>query len=142
MAVTDFVKGKYLRLKFGGKTLWHAQECTLSISSKNETVSTKDTQGDEIVMDGYNYTLSTNGLIAALPVGDTTHVTGDTLIDSQLAGTSLQWDFSSDVVGSRIYSGTVYITQSDISAATSGAATNSFSFTGSGDIIPTTVPED
>jgi len=139
---TNFIKGKNLRLSFGDKLLWHAQECTLSISAKNESVSTKDTQGDEIVMDGYNYTLSTNGLAAALPDGNTTHITGDTLTDAVLNNTLINWEFGTGVVGSRMYSGTAYVTQADISASNGSAVTGSFSFTGSGDITAVAVPED
>ncbi len=129
-----FIKGKDLRIKIGNKKVWHATECSISISTDTEEVATKDTNGKVVVPGDYGYTLSTSALVATLDVGNTTHVTSDQLIALQLAGTAVTWEFASAEVGTILYSGTAYITQSDITAATGSIANTSFSFTGSGDI--------
>jgi len=139
---TNFTKGKNLRLKFAGDKFYHAQECSLSISAKDEDVSTKDTQGDEIISDGYSYTISTSGLMAVLPDGTVGYITTGDLMRSLIAGTFLEWEFTDEVVGNDVYSGTVKISQGDITASNGSGATSSFSFKGSGDIVITVVPED
>jgi hypothetical protein len=135
------IKGKNFRIQFGNKKVFHATECTLSITTKTDEIATKDTDGDVVTTSGYNYTLSVNALMTVLPSGETTSVTIDDLIDDQLVGESLSWAFGNPEIGSKIRSGTAFVSQSDITASTEGYATGSLSFTGSGNIT-TTVVED
>ena len=130
-----FIKGKNLRLTFDGKKLLHATECQLSIASKTEEIATKDTVGDELLISGYNYSLSTSALMATLPVGNTTHVVADVLVEAQVAGTPVAWEFTSGEAGTKVYSGTCFVTQSDMTASNGSSANTSFSLTGTGDIV-------
>ena len=129
-----FRKGKNLRLKFNDKWLLHATDCGLSISSDTEEIATKDTDGKEILIGDYSYTLSTSALMASLPSGDTTHIVSETLIDAQLDKTLVEWEFTDGIAGTKIYSGTVYVTQSDITATNGSVAGTSFTLNGSGSI--------
>lgn len=135
----NFIKGKDLRLSFGGKTLWHASTCTLSISTDFEEIATKDTQGKEQTPGDYAWTVSTENMVADKPVGDTTHVDVHDLIGFQLANTPITVEFTTGVTGAKIYSGTVYVQQADLTAANGSTVTGSFSFVGAGDITVETV---
>ncbi len=60
MAAGDFIKGKNLRLKVEGKTVFHATECTWSTSRELEDIATKDTNGKRRVLGDYDFTCSTS----------------------------------------------------------------------------------
>ena len=135
------IRGKNLRLKFDGKFLYHATECSIDISSDTEEIATKDTQGKQVIATDYGYTLSTSALYATLPGGNTTHVSSDVLIAAQLANTLIEWEFTDGEVGSKIYSGECYVTSGNISASNTGIANTSFTLTGTGDITTATVTE-
>lgn len=129
------IAGKKLRLKFDGKKLYHATDCSLSISSDTEEVASKDTNGKQVIPGDYGYTLSTSALYAVLESGlSGTHITSDVLLQAQLDKTPIEWDFLSEETGSVVYHGTAYVTQSDINAPNGSIANTSFTLTGSGDI--------
>ncbi len=139
MAAGQFYRGKNLRLKFGGKTLFHATSCSLSVSSDTEEIATKDTAGKVVIPGSYGGTLSTDALLADKENGSTTTVDAFDLLQFQLDKTEITWEFSTGVVGDRIISGTTYLTQTDFSAEEAGIATGSFSFITTGDITLATV---
>lgn len=129
------IPGKKLRLTFGGKKLYHATDCSLSISSDTEEIASKDTQGKQVIPGDYSYTLSTSALYAVLDAGVTaTHITSDVLIRAQLDKTPIVWQFLSEEEDSEVYSGTAYVTQSDLNGPNGSIANTSFTLTGSGDI--------
>tara|TARA_R110000868_G_C10970676_1_gene769829 strand:- start:8460 stop:8882 length:423 start_codon:yes stop_codon:yes gene_type:complete len=135
MAAGEFYKGKFLRLKFEGKTLFHATTCSLSIATDTDEIASKDTNGKIFDPGNYSGSLSTDCLLADKPDGSTTVVDAFDLMAFQLANTKLTWEFSNGVAGDRLISGETYLINSDFSAETNGIATGSFSFQTSGDII-------
>ncbi|OIQ16547.1 MAG: hypothetical protein BM557_09540 [Flavobacterium sp. MedPE-SWcel] len=127
-----FIQGKKLRLSFGGKKLWHATECSLSITTDFEELASKDTDGKNQLPGDYSWTLSTSNLVADLPDGDTTHVNADDLIDLQLNDTIVTVEFTTGVTDDTVYSGSAYVSQSDITATNGAVSSGSFSFNGDG----------
>ena len=134
MAAGQFYKGKNLRFKFDGKTLFHATSCSLSVSTDVEEIATKDTAGKVVIPGSYAGTLSTDALLADKPNGSTTQVDAFDLMALQLANTQITWEFSTGASGDRIVSGTTYLTQTDLTAEEAGIGSGSFSFITTGDI--------
>jgi len=126
--------GKFLRFKFDSKMLLHATNCKLTVSSKLEEIATKDTDGTVSIPSGYSYSGSTEALLSNLPSGDTTHVTADTLLDAQLAGTEIDVEFTTDVTGDFIYTGKAFIDNYDLGAETGTSVKVSISFKGNGNL--------
>lgn len=138
MASTIY-QGKNLRFKFDGKTLFHATSCSLDISTSLEEIATKDTDGSVSTPGNYAWSLSTDALVANLPAGNTTGVAFATLLDTQLAGTEIDVDFTTDETGDFVYSGKVYIENTSIQAEVGSSAKGSFSFKGNGNLTKTIV---
>lgn len=136
MASTIY-KGKNLRFSFDGKTLYHATSCKLSLSTKLEAIATKDTNGTVSTPSNYEWSLNTDALVANKPVGSTTQSDFMDIVGLQLAGTEIQVEFSTGVVGDFVLSGSVYIESCDITAETGNSVTGSFAFKGNGDLIKT-----
>lgn len=136
MAAGEFYTGKNLRLSLAGQTLFHATSCGLSISSDNEEISTKDTNGKNIIPGGYSGSLTTDCLIA-----DKSGTENDAwdMVQNQLSNTKITFEFTTGTTGDRTISGECYVTQSDITAEENGIATGSFSFITTGDITLGTV---
>lgn len=137
--MADIYNGKFLRFKFDEKKLIHATNCKLTISSKLEEIATKDTDGTVSIPSGYSFTGSAEALLSKLPSGDSTHVTADTLLDSQLAGTEVDIEFTTDVTGDFIYTGKAFISNTDIGAEVNSSVKVTISFTGNGNITKSTV---
>lgn len=140
MAQGEFYKGKNLRLKFEGKTLYHATSCGLSIATDSDEIATKDTAGKVFIPGAYSGSLSTDCLIADKKTADAaTKADAFDLIALQLANTEVDWEFTTGVSGDRIMSGKAYFTQTDITAEEAGIASGSFSLVTTGDIVIATV---
>jgi len=139
MAASTIYNGKNMRLHFGGKTLYHATNCQLTVSSETQELATKDTDGKIVSVDGYGATLSTDALWADKPNGSTTQVDPVDLLDFQIANTLLTWEFTTSVAGDKTISGSCYVTNSDLGAEVGNKATAAFQFLVSGDITTGTV---
>lgn len=133
-----FIKGKNLRIIVGGKPLFHATECSLSITRDLEEIATKDTDGKEQLAGDYSWTMSTSALVN-VDAGVTTHTKVETLVDAVLSGDTVTIEFTTDTTGERVYSGSAFVTQADLTAANGSVATGSFSFTGNGDLTAANV---
>lgn len=131
--------GKKLRFKFDDKLFLHATSCKLSIATKLEEIATKDTDGSMVVPGNYSWSGSTDALLSNLPVGDTEHVTFDTLLTAKLAGQEIDVEFTTDVSGDIIYSGKCFIENAEITADTGVAVKVSISFKGNGNITKSTI---
>lgn len=140
MAASTIYNGKEMRLKFDDKTLYHATNCQLTVSSKTQELATKDTNGDIVSVDGYTASLSTDALWADKPLASSTQVDPADLLALQLAGTLGTFEFTTGVEGDRTISGSCYVTNSDFGAEVGNKATASFQFTVSGDITVGVVP--
>jgi hypothetical protein len=136
MASTIY-KGKNLRFSFGGKTLYHATSCKLSLSTKLEAIATKDTNGTVSTPSNYEWSLNTDALVANKPSGSTTQEGFMDLVALQLAGTEIVVTFTTGASGDFVLTGSVFIESSDITAETGNSVTGSFSFKGNGDLIKT-----
>lgn len=139
MAAGQFYKGKNLRFRFEGKTLFHATSCSLSIASDSDEIATKDTDGKVFIPGSYSGTLSTDNLLADKETGATTAIDSFDLLEYQLNNTLVTWEFSTGVAGDRLVSGSAYLTSSEMTAEESGIASGSFSFNTTGDITISTV---
>jgi hypothetical protein len=138
MAAGKIYNGKDVRLKIGDKTLYHSTSCQLTVASKTQEVATKDTNGDLVTPDGYNFTLSMDSLWADKPDGSTTQLDPADLVVHQLAEDLLTFEMTTSVAGDRGFSGSLYVTNSDLGAEVGNKATSSFQFTGTGDLVPFT----
>ncbi|WP_413513258.1 hypothetical protein [Myroides odoratus] len=133
MASEKFYKGKKARISLNGKTLYHATSCKVDISTELEEIATKDTDGKISVPDGYSWSASTEALVADKPTNSTQADAMD-LIDYQLAGTELDFEFTTSLTGDFILKGKVLVSQASVDASTGSAVKGSFSFVGQGDL--------
>ena len=138
MAAGQIYQGKLARFKFNGKTLFHATNCKLSVSTKLEEIATKDTNGSVVIPGNYAWSMNTDALVADKPVGTTQSDFMD-LLTFQLNSALIQVELSAGVVGDWKLAGEVYIDSSDITAATTGAVQGSFSFKGTGNLVKSLV---
>lgn len=139
MAAGQFYKGKNLRIRVEGSTVFHATTCNLTITKEIESLSTKDTNGKIVIPGDYEGSLSTDCLVADKETAAVDVVDWTDLMQFLLDGTKLTWDFSTGVVGDKIISGAMYINESNVTAENGTTSTGSFSFTTDGDITITTV---
>lgn len=140
MAASTIYKGKNVRLRIGDKTLYHSTTAQITITSNTTEIATKDTNGTIVTPDNYSWTASMESLWANKPDGSTTQLDPKDLITHQLANDLLTLEFTTDVQGDDTYSGSCYVTQTDLGAEVGNSATASFQFTGSGDLTVGVVP--
>lgn len=138
MAAGQIYQGKKVRFKFNGKTLFHATNCKLSVSTKLEEIATKDTNGSIVIPGNYAWSMNTDALVADKPVASTQNDFMD-LLDIQLLGQVIQIEMTAGVIGDWKLAGEVYIDSADITAGTTGAVSGSFSFKGTGNLVKTVI---
>lgn len=136
---STFYRGKTLRFKFEDKLFLHATSCKLTVAMKLEEISTKDTDGTVSIPSTYSFSGSADALLHNLPSGDTTHVTADTLLQYQLAGTEIDIEFTTDITGDIVYTGKAFIDNFDVTADVESVAKVTISFKGNGDLTRSTV---
>jgi hypothetical protein len=139
MAAGKIYNGKDVRLRLGDKVLYHSTSCQLTVSSKTQEIATKDTNGDLVEPDGYNFTLSLESLWADKETGGTTQLDPMDLLQHQLDEDELTFEMTTNIEGDRVISGKCYVTSTDLGAENGSKASASFQFTGTGDITPGTV---
>lgn len=139
MAQGQYYKGKMIRARLNDKTLFHATECGISITTNLESIATKDTNGNVQTPGNYEWSATMSALVADKATSNTTQHSFTDLIALQLAGTEIDFDFTTDETGDFVFTGKVFISQADITASTEGAASGSFSFTGNGDLVQAVV---
>lgn len=133
--MSKIYKGRKVRISVGGKVIYHATECTVSVDSKTEVIATKDTQGDVVVPDGYSWTASTNALVAEVPTAmATTHLKAMEVLNLQLNDTEVDFEFTTGEEDDFVLSGKAYITSASVTATVGTAVSGSFTFTGNGDL--------
>ena len=133
---STFYKGKLLRFSFEGKTLFHATSCELSIDTKLEDIATKDTDGTISEASNYSWSISTECLVANKPVSSTQSDALD-IVAYQLAGTEIDVEFATSVVGDFVLAGKVLVQNAKITAQVDNVATGSFTFKGNGNLTKT-----
>ncbi|MCO6149058.1 phage tail tube protein [Flavobacterium sp. NRK1] len=139
MAAGQIYKGKMVRISLGGKTLFHATESSISITTTLESIATKDTNGKVQIPSNYEWSASLSALVADKGADNTTQYGFTELVALQLANTELDFEFTTDTTGDFVFSGKVFINQADITASTENSASGSFSFTGNGDLTQAVV---
>jgi hypothetical protein len=139
MAAGTPYKGKNLRVRVDGETVFHATECSFNSSIQLEEIATKDTQGSLVVSGNYTWGLSTN-MLAADKASLSTQEDFVSLLNKHKAGTEIDVQFTTDVAGDILISGSAFIESISISAPTAGFATAECSMKGSGDYTVATVP--
>lgn len=132
MAAGQAYKGKNLRVRVDGDTIFHATECSFNSSIALEEIATKDTQGSLVVSGNYTWGLSTN-MLAAERAALSTQEDFVTLLNKHKAGTEIAVEFTTDVAGDIVISGAAFIESISISAPTAGFATAECAMKGSGD---------
>lgn len=137
MASTIY-KGKNLRFSLNGKTLYHATSCKLSLSTKLESIATKDTNGTVSTPSNYEWSITTDALVANKPTGSSTQSDFMDIVALQLAGTEIIVKFTTGISGDFVLTGNVFVESSDITAEVANSVTGSFSFKGNGDLVKTT----
>lgn len=133
MSAGKFYKGKKVRISLDGKTLYHATSCKVDISAKLEEITSKDTEGDVSVADGYSWSASTEVLVADKPL-DSTQAEAMDLVDYVLTGEELDFEFTTSETGDFLLKGKVFVSQVSIDASTGSAVKGSFSFVGQGNL--------
>lgn len=139
MAVGQPYKGKNLRIKVDGNTIFHATECSFNSSMSLEEIATKDTDGNLVVSGNYTWGVATNMLVAD-KAALSTQEDFASLLNKHKAGTEVEIEFTTGTTGDIIISGNAYIESINFTAPTSGFATGDASFKGSGDYTVGTVP--
>lgn len=129
--------GKNLRIRVGGKTVFHATECTFTTSRNMESIASKDTNGEQVTPGNYTWGVSTNFLVANIPTASTTQIGTKQILDIYQAGTEVEVQFSTEIVGDVIITGQSFIESINMSAPTNGVSTGDASFKGNGDFETT-----
>lgn len=138
MAAGQIYKGKNVRFSFDGKTLFHATSCAVSTTTTLEGIATKDTDGTVSTPSNYEWSITTNALVAdkALASSQTDFME---LLDLQLAGQAIQVEMTTGVAGDFLLSGEVYIESSNITAEVGNSVSGDFSFKGNGNLTKSVV---
>lgn len=139
MAAGQIYKGKNVRFSFNGKTLYHATSCSMSISTTLESIATKDTNGTVSVPSNYEWSITTNALVADKPASPVTHSDFMDIVSLQLAGTEIDVEFTTGETGDFLLSGKVYVESSSINAEVGSSVNGDFSFKGNGDLTKSVV---
>jgi len=129
--------GKNLRIRVDGKTVFHATECTFTTSRNMESVASKDTNGEQVMPGNYTWGVSTNFLVANIPTASATQIGTKEVLDIYQAGTEVEVQFSTNIVGDVVITGNSFIESINMSAPTNGVATGDASFKGNGDFVTT-----
>lgn len=133
MPAGEILKGKNLRIKVADNTVYHATECSFSSTLELEGLATKDTDGNIQTPGNYEWSLSTSALVA---VKQTASSQNDTfsIMEKYLAKEAVTVEFTTDVSGDIILSGSAYISSCNITAPVNGSATYDITMTGDGDV--------
>lgn len=129
--------GKNLRIRVGGKTVFHATECSFTTSRNMDSIASKDTNGEQVTPGNYTWGVSTNYLVANKPAASSTQIGTKELLDTYQAGTEVEVQFTTNISGDVIITGMTFIEGMNLSAPTNGVATGDASFKGNGDFVTT-----
>ncbi|MDM1397114.1 hypothetical protein HX049_07990 [Myroides odoratimimus] len=133
MAKGKIYQGRNVRLRLGGKTIFHATSAKISVNADLEEIATKDTKGKQNVFSGYSWSISAESLVADKPE-QSTQLDADDMLEYLTNGQEIKVDFTTAEVGDFIWSGSALISQWDVDASVSGAVKGSFGFAGQGDL--------
>lgn len=129
--------GKNLRIRVDGKIVFHATECSFTTSRNMESIASKDTNGEQVTPGNYTWGVSTNFLVANIPNASTTQIATKQILDTYQAGSEVEVQFTTEIVGDVIITGNAFIESINMSAPTNGVATGDASWKGNGDFVTT-----
>lgn len=141
MAAGDTIKGKNLRIKMAGNKIYHATQCDFTTTRAVESLATKDTNGELKTTGNYTWGLSSSAVVAIKPASGNWQDT-KTIMDAYLLNQPVAVEFTTDVEGDIIISGSCNIISCNIGAPVNGNATYEVSFDGTGDFTVSVVPEE
>ena len=139
MAVYD---GSDLRFTFNGKTVFHAINCSITMSRAVKERATKDTNGTEVAKGIKSWSGSGDSLgVMTLPSGVTTAMAFEDLFDAYDDDTStlIDVEFTLGVTGTTYYKGKAILSELSANAPNEEDTTATFSITGSGVVEKATV---
>jgi predicted secreted protein len=114
MATSGIINGTLLTIKVGGSKLLNSTSASLSLTLDTPEATTKDSGGFQNLIAGVKSgEISFEGLVAydsgsGVQIGD--------ISDELISGTSVSWEFSTDVSGDDKYSGNGFISSIEITA--------------------------
>ena len=123
-------QGATMRISVGGKTIFHEVGASLSSTIDFKEVASKDTAGKLKVANTQTWSLSCNTLIANSALAAQMDV--KTLYDAHKAKTLVTVEFTTDVVGDVVFSGSAYVGTFNVDATNEAEVTGDFSFEGDG----------
>ena len=114
MATSGIINGTLLTIKVGGSKLLNSTSASMSLTLDTPEATTKDSGGFQDLIAGVKSgEISFEGLVAydsgsGVQIGD--------ISDELISGTSVSWEFSTDVSGDDKYSGNGFISSIEITA--------------------------
>jgi predicted secreted protein len=114
MATSGIINGTLLTIKVGGSKLLNSTSASMSLTLDTPEATTKDSGGFQNLIAGVKSgEISFEGLVAydsgsGVQIGD--------ISDELISGTSVSWEFSTDVSGDDKYSGNGFISSIEITA--------------------------
>jgi predicted secreted protein len=114
MATSGIINGTLLTIKVGGSKLLNSTSASMSLTLDTPEATTKDSGGFQNLIAGVKSgEISFEGLVA-YDSGSGSQI-GD-ISDELISGTSVTWEFSTDVSGDDRYSGNGFISSIEITA--------------------------
>jgi len=143
--MAEIYDGSLLRIVIGGKTVYHAQDCEVSMELSTRERSSKDIEGLQTAPDIISWSGSGSALgVMDLPAAVTNSLNFEGLFDAMNAKALLAVELTlggDAAPGDVVYKGSAYLTSLSLNATNREDATASYSLTGSGllekDVIPT-----
>jgi len=127
--MSTFLQGDTMRLKLGGKDIFHEVEVSLDFSRDFKEVATKDTDGKVTTPGDYSFGLS----VSAKASSDTTTENSNIMLAGYAVnGDKLKFELADSVSGHITYSGEAYIEGFTINANNEESVDMSYSLKGTG----------
>jgi predicted secreted protein len=127
-----FYQGTTMRILIGTKQIFHETDASLSSSLDFKEVASKDTLGKEKTPGSQSWSLSCNSLIGNSSLSVQEDIT--TLYGYHKAKTLVTIQFTTDISGDVVFSGTAYVGTFNVQATNDEVVTGDFSFEGSGEL--------
>lgn len=131
----EIYDGSLLRITIGGKTVYHAQDCEVSMELATRERTSKDIEGLNTAPDIISWTASGNALAVMNLPGAVTDHNFESLFDAFNAKQEVVVNLTlgaDGTTGDTFYTGNAYITSLGITATNREDGTVSYALTGSG----------
>lgn len=133
MPTAGWINGNNLRIEIGGKPIFGAKTCKISLSREFLDILNKDTANfKDRLPDGIEWSASCDSDVQFAT--NATKTLMKDILDAFLAGTSVSLTFTTKVTGDWVLSGSAFIDKFDLDATKKSVVSGAYSFTGSGAI--------